>query len=263
MNTWRSVLCTAVIGGLALSAAGQNSAPQRQPADNPPPPANAPQRDNAGQPRAPRAMTALSPEKAKAAWELQAGGVARRLGLDADRSKALVKAYAQARETHTTAFDKLRQEAMERMREGGDQNRGADMMQAMDKLNADSRAELEKSLSATLSPDQTTKALASLGTFNRQWDTIVDNLASLGLDDPNQQKALEAVEQYIIDSAAARGNDREAMRTAMQEARTKLLDSMKPLLTEEQFTKFEASIAPGGRMGAPGGRGGNRGGGGS
>lgn len=265
MKTWRSLLCTAVIGGLAFSASGQN-APQKQPANNPPPAeAPAPGNGPGGGPRAPRGMTPLAPEKAKAAWELQATGVAKRLGLDAEKTTAVVKAYTSARESQGAGFDKLRQEAMDRARDGGGdpQNRGADMMQAMDELNTAERAKLEKALQATLTPEQTTKALASLGTFNRQWDTIVDNLASLGLEPAKQQAALEAVEQYMIDTAAARGGgDREAMRAAVQEARAKVLAALKPVLSDDQYAKFEATLAPGGRMGG-GGRGGNRGGGGN
>src|SRR5690349_1407188 len=42
----------------------------------------------------------LSAEKAKAAWDLEATGVASRLGLNADQTKALVKAYEDARTSH-------------------------------------------------------------------------------------------------------------------------------------------------------------------
>ncbi|MCC6677097.1 MAG: hypothetical protein IT436_08130 [Phycisphaerales bacterium] len=262
MNTWRSLLCTVIVGGLAFSAAGQNSAPQKQPANNPPPAADTPQPGNAGGPRGPRAMTTLSPEKAKAAWELQASGVAKHLGLDADKTKSLTKAYIEARESHTAASDKLRQEAMEKMRDAGNDPqaaRGADMMKAMEDLNTAERAKFEKALAGTLNPDQTTKALASLGSFNRQWDTMVDNFAGFGLEPAKQQEGLQAIEQYVVAAAAARTGDRDTMRTAMQEARTKLLDSMKKILSDEQFAKFEASFAPGGR-GGPGGPGGGRGG---
>lgn len=265
MNMWRSLLCTVVVGGLAFSASGQNSAPQKQPANNPPPadapqPGNGPGRDGAR----PRANANLSPEKAKAAWELQAAGVAKHLGLDAEKSKTLTKAYVEARESHVAASDKLRQEAMEKMRDntGDPQNRGADMMKALEDLNTSERAKFEKAVAGVLTPDQSTKALASLGTFNRQWDTMTDNLASFKLEPAKQQEAFQAVEQYVVAASAARTGDREAMRTAMQDARTKLLDSLKTVLSEEQFAKFEATIAPGGRMGGPGGggRGGNRGG---
>ena len=45
----------------------------------------------------------LSPEKAKAAWELTATGVAKRLGLNEEQTKGVVKAYVDARTSHTAA----------------------------------------------------------------------------------------------------------------------------------------------------------------
>ena len=48
-----------------------------------------------------------------------------------------------------------------------------------------------------------------------------------------------------------RDGDREAMRTAMQDARQKLLDTMKGILTEEQFGKFQATVGSRGMGGPP------------
>lgn len=224
----------------------------------------------------------MPPEKAKAAWSLQATGVAKRVGADDAQIKAVVLAYTEARESQGVASDKMRKEMAEKAaknRESGDDAGGpggpggrggfnAESMKAMEDMNAKERDKLKKALAATLSQDQTTKALASLGTFNRQWDGMADILAGFGLDAKKQQDALNATEDFVVAQAKARagaaggGGDPEAMRTAMQETRQKLMDSMKKILSEDQMGKFEGSMRGGRGPGGPGGGPDRRGGGG-
>jgi len=221
----------------------------------------------------------LSPEQAKAAWELQASTVAKRVGAKDDQVKSVVKAYIEARESHNAASEKMRRDMMEKAREaggadpaagGGGGARGAmgEMQKAMEALNTAERAKLQKALAGILSVDQAAKANASLGTFNRQWDTMVDTIAGFKLESAKQTKALSAIEDFVVASTKARTlEDREASRDATQDARDTLQDTLDATLTEEQLAKFRGSMGGGRGMGGPGGGGGqggrpNRGGGG-
>src|SRR5436190_20556254 len=104
MLNMKVLVCGMAIGStslIAVARTGDNPAP-KQPADKKPE-AQAP-RGGPGM----RGAEPLSPEKAKAAWDLEATSVATRLGLSADQSKSLVTAYEGARKTQTEAADKLR-----------------------------------------------------------------------------------------------------------------------------------------------------------
>jgi hypothetical protein len=205
----------------------------------------------------------MSPEKAKAAWEVEATGVAKRLSLSDDQTKAVVKAYTDARESQKVASEKQRKEMMEKMKEGGAGGAG-EMMKAMEESNKAERTKLETALTAAkLSSDQTSKAVASLGAFNMAWDAMADTLSGFNLEGAKKQDALNAVEDFVVAGSKARTaspEDREAQRTAMNDARTKLMDAMKKQLTDDQMKKFEGSVrGPGGRGGPGGGRGEGRG----
>lgn len=270
MQTLKVLICCAAIGSMGLAASAQPPAGQPPAGGRP----GAGGGGGGGQPR----PAALAPEKAKAAWELEATGVAKRLGLSDDQAKAVVKAYAEARESHNAAAEKLRKEAADKRakdagNDGSDGNtpgggRGAEQRKAMEDMNAAERAKLHRALSGTLSADQTTKAVASLGTFNPIWDRMVDVLAGLHLEGAKQQDSLNAVEDFIVAQTKAiqsgAGGDREAAQAARQEARQKLVDSLKKTLSEEQINKIEEALrAGGGRGGRPGGgAGGGDGGGG-
>jgi Spy/CpxP family protein refolding chaperone len=255
---------------LALGAAACTAAAQETPRPPGPPGERPGPGGPPGEGRGGFARQQLSPEKAKAAWELQATGVSTHAGLDADKTKAVVKAYVEARTSHNEESDKIRKE-MEKLRdEGGGPGAGGfgPLVEKLEDLNKSERAKLEKSLGSSLSPEQATRVTASLGTFNRNWDNMVDTVAGFKLEDAKQTDALNAMEEFVIAQAKARasaGDDRDALRTAMQESRQKLLDSMKKVLSEEQLEKFEASLGRGrgpGGPGGPGGRGGRGGGGG-
>lgn len=261
MHTLRWMVCGVAIGSMGLTAAAQDAPPK-------------PERPAVRQPRPeepPRAgpREQMPPEKAKAAWALEATGVSKRVGASDDQAKAVVKVYTEARESQAMAADKMRQEQREKARQGGGDDGGGragpgnEGMKAMEEMNAKEREKLQKSLGATLSADQTTKAMASLGTFNRQWDQMADAIAGFGLEGAKQQEALNAIEDFVIaqgkirPGAGAGGGDREAVRSAMQESRQKLNETLKKALSAEQFAKFEETTR-GGR--GPGGPGGPRGG---
>jgi hypothetical protein len=265
MRTLRVIVTSATLAIGATGAIGQNQPPATpapagdRPAQPPQPSGDRPERGERGQ------RNALSPEKAKAAWEVQATGVSKRLSLSEDQTKAVVKAYVEARESHGKASQKARDEALQKMRDNEGEDRQAqlaEMTKVMEDVNKAEREKLQKALSSSITADQATKATASLGTFNRQWDGMADAIAGFKLEAAKQQTALESVEDYVVSMAKIRpmdpNADREANRTAMQDARTKLTDAVKKVLSEEQMKKFEETIRMPGRGGGPGGGGGRR-----
>lgn len=248
----------------SIFAASTSFAALAQPANPPAAPkegekAKAPEGQPAGRPNRPGAgggqgRNALSPEKAKAAWEAQATGVAKRNSLSTDQTKTLVTAYTAARESQQVAAQKLRDDQAAK---GGD--RGPEAMTAREDMNKAEKAKFEKALTG-FKAEEITKVSAGLSTFNRQWDGITNALIDMKLEEVKQQTAFNAVEDYIVTQSqfmARIGDpdiDQAAMRTAMQENRTKLTDAFAKVLTPEQAKTIEESIGRGGR--GPGGRGG-------
>jgi hypothetical protein len=268
MQQWKVVLSSLMVGAFGAVCVAQD-APAKDSKDKQPPARERPARD--GQPRGERpgggqGRGQLSPEKAKAAWDLEAKGVAKRAGLTDAQTSTLVKAYEEARASQNEAFDKARKEMQDKAKENGDeggggrQRMGPEVMQKLNEVNAAERTKFEKALGDSIPSDKKSAVLASLGTFNRQWDNMTDAIMGFNLEPAKQQEAQNAIEDYILVVGKARSaaGDQEAMREAMQkgqEARQKLSETMKKLLSEEQFGKFEAAMGPGGRGRGPGGGG--------
>ncbi|MBC7773651.1 MAG: hypothetical protein H7210_14245 [Pyrinomonadaceae bacterium] len=272
MRALKVLACCVVVGGMSMTVLGQ----EKGPGGDRPARLERPARPDGGPgPREP-----LSAEQSKAAWELQATGVAKRLSLKDEQVKAVVKAYSDARTSHQTASDKLRDELISKLSEGNKDEKkdnkdakpdgekrpggrgagfGAADMKAMEDMNKAEREKLEKALASTLSTEQTAKAVASLGTFNRQWDNLTNAIVGFKLEAAKQQTALDALENFVVAQGKTRAiaaeGDREATRTAMQEARQKLSESLKTVLSEDQAKTFEESMRGGGMRG-PGGPGG-------
>ncbi|MBS0189596.1 MAG: hypothetical protein U0573_09195 [Phycisphaerales bacterium] len=284
----------ALVSGVAVLFLAMGAQAQDQkPADQAPPAMpgdGAPQRGPGGPGMGGGMMGGrpLSAEKAKAAWELEAKGVAHRLGLTADQTKSLTAAYLAARESQQSATEKIRQEAMQKAQEnGGGFESMREMMKQVEETTTAERAKFKQAISGSLSSEQADKAVASLGTFSRQWDRIVDVFGGFKLEGDKQQQGLNAIEDYSVAMAAAQAKAqaaipqgppnrqapaeggapgaagteaRDAMRNASQEGRKKLTEALQPMLSKEQMTKIEETIG-GGRMGEGGGRGGRRNGG--
>ena len=276
MRLVNALVCCVAIGSVSCQALAQEAGrPPRQGQGNRQP-------GGEGGRQAPR--EAMSPEAAKSAWAIQATAVAKRLGFDATQTDMLVKAYADARESQRAAADAVRKQAREQMQErrgqpggeggrppegggpeGGERprrERGAagGAMQAMEEANKVEREKFVKALGdAGLGSEETRKAVASLGLFSPVWDGMANAIAGFNLDEAKQQQALEAVETFVVTSAGVRGGapeDREKARETMTAARTKLNDTLKGVLSEDQMKKFEQLTARGmGGMGGAGGRG--------
>lgn len=251
MRLLKLIVPCLALATVASSAVAQGQPPRREGGGGGQPPTG--ERPQRGQgPGGPGGgAAALSPEKAKAAWELQAQGVSKRLGFSEEQTKAVVKAYAEARESHNKATQKLREEMREKMQDEDADRRAlmTENQKAAQELMKSERSKLETAIVAATSAEQATKAITSLGTFNRQWDLMASTIAGFNLDAAKQQPALDAIETFVVAQSAnirqGPDADREAMRTANQEARQKLTDALAKVLSEEQVKAFDEATRAG------------------
>lgn len=253
---------------IASAAIGFAVAPVLAQQDSPPP-----GRGGAAAGGAPRGNMPqqMSPEQLKAVYEAQVNHVGKAAGLGADQHSKLVTAYLAARDSQTKAVEAARTKIQEERRaaaaEGGEGGRGRggagaaeEMQRALEAVNTSEREKFQKSISEFLDADQTKKVIGSLGNFDRQWDQLTNAVVTLKLDGDKQDQAMTSTLVYTTTVLKARENtDREAQREATVEARRKMMDDMRALLTEEQFGQFQRATGGAGRgQGAPGagGRGG-------
>ncbi|MBX3388710.1 MAG: hypothetical protein KF691_04570 [Phycisphaeraceae bacterium] len=278
MKYGRMVVCGIAASVLSMGALAQDQKPEQGPGQRGPgqrgPGEGGPRQGGGGM--GGMGARQLSPERAAAAWNAEATGVASRVGLNAEQTKATVAAYVAARESQRAIGDKTREEMMQKARdEGPNPEMMRDMMKKIEEVNASEREKLQQALTTAIGADATAKVMPSLGLFSRQWDSVVDVFSTFKLESAANQTGLNAIEEYAISNAAAQAKmremqanrdaeggqpDREGMRAAAQEGRQKLIDAMKPILNKEQLTKLEEAM-PGAGRGGPGG--GRRGGGGS
>ena len=284
-----SLLVTSLIAALALPALAQEA--QKPQSPDKPAQGDRPQRprNQDGQPGGGggggggrQGGPQLSAERAAAAWKLQAEGVAKRFDLDPTSTNTLVDAYVTQRKGNQAESDKLREDMRKEMENdsGGDRREAMrKMMTKQDEQQKASREALRTSIAGVLKGDQLDKAMKSLGAFNRQWDQAVDSVAFFKLDAAKQQKALEALEDYVVTGGEIMAKARamfeigdmsggQKLREEADKARQQCIDAVKPMLTQEQAIKFEEALprgmggmrGPGGFGGGPGGGGGPRGG---
>lgn len=221
-------------------------------------------------------MPQASPEQLKAAYEAQAKYVSKTAGFSDEETEKVVMTYLDSRASQTKALDDMRAKLQDQMRQGGGGNQGAggegngpdrrgamqeEMQKAMVELNKTEKAKLQGALNGFLKPEQTAKVIDSLGSFDRQWDTITVAIDGLKLDADKQTQAMGISTEYSAALAKARDiEDQQARRDANSEARKKMNDEMKKILSEEQFTQFQRTAGGGGRgQGGPGGAGGGGG----
>ena len=181
----------------------------------------------------------LAPEKAEAAWKLEAECVAKALSLSEEKTGGLVAAYKAARKSY--------QEGVEKLTAAQGDDRTA-LFMAFRELQDTERGKLEVALKGILEETQVAQAIASLGTFNRGWDRYVDILAGLELGDENLSKALALVNQYVIDSdksmrEALAKQDMESLRETRRAEKEKLDTALATVLSEEQKTKWGEATA--------------------
>jgi hypothetical protein len=175
-------------------------------------------------------------EKNEKAWEMEAKTVAQGIGLAAEPSKKLLDAYKAARESHIAAL-------REAMGQGGRPEPGKRM-----EVNKAEAAKFETALKGVLKPEEVTKAMASLGTFNSRWDRMVTVLDGMNLEEKPKTEAMKLVEQHVVESgkamqAAAASNDFQSIREKSMQLREKLDADLAKVLSAEQMTKWKEETA--------------------
>ncbi len=189
----------------------------------------------------------LSPEKAEAAWNHEADSASIVAKIDKEEAAKVREAYVTARKSQQAAMSELRSTA----------ERGPGMFQAFRELNGKEAAKLSEALGSFLSEEQTTQAMASLGTFSGAWDRYVDVLAGFEFEGKGLYPALLLLQTYAIDSdkalrEAMANQDFQSMRSSRTELKAKLDSSLADLLSEEQLGEWKEKTQFRGR----GGRGG-------
>ena len=183
----------------------------------------------------------LAPEKAEAAWQLEAGCVADELKLSEENTKKLVDAYKGARKSYQESVQELYEQ-----QQGGDRS---SRYEAYRKLREDERGKLGNALKGILEDKQVTQAMESLGTFARSWDRYVDILVGFELGDKKLAKAVALVNQFVVDSdkamrEAMANQDWESMREKRRALKEKLDTALAAVLTEDQQGKWSEATAP-------------------
>lgn len=201
----------------------------------------------------------MSPEEQAKVWTIQAEGVAQELGLADDLKVKVVEAYKASRTKQGEALRAAMQD---------EANRGPGGLAKAQELNNTEREALKATLAGILTAEQADKAIATLGTFSRQWDSVVNALVGLGVDAEKQAKALPLLAAYATDvdammKKAMEAGDFAAVREGRQERKTKLDTDLGAILSAEELAKWkEATAMRGGGFGGGGGQGGGRRGGG-
>lgn len=253
------IVLAAAVGSATLPAAGQEGQPGRG------------QRGQFGR------QAGLSGEDQKAAWELQAKGVATGMKLDEAVTTKLVEIYLSVREGHGKALQGYMQTIREQMRErgggaggdrpqrrggGGEGDRpqrrgggdrpafGSEARERINEITVEQREVLKKKLSEIIEGDQLDRSVRILGIFDRQWDRMVHTLAGFDLGDEQTLIALWPLEDYVVAVHEARSPDadREAAAQATREAREKLLEAFSDILSTDELNQFRRSLG-GGRGG--------------
>lgn len=189
------------------------------------------------------------------AWELQAKTVAKELALSDDQTGKLADAYKAARNSHLAAVASLR---------GQQTGGGRGDMRAFQAANEAERAKFESAIKAFLNEEQTAKALASLGTFNRRWDAMVIVLAEMKLEEKANEEAMKLVAGHVAEASKAmlearESGNMEAARETNRKLREQLDAGLGKILNAEQMAKWNEATAMRagdrrGGAGRPGGR---------
>ncbi|MBI1785256.1 hypothetical protein HYR69_08940 [Candidatus Sumerlaeota bacterium] len=189
----------------------------------------------------------LAPEKQEAAWTMEAKCVADDLKLPADSAAKMADAYKSSRKNFQEASRKMMQDAQ------GDR---MSAMQGMLDLRTSETLRLQNVLKGCLNEEQAKSAMASLGSFNPQWDLMVDALADFKLDEKKGAEALKRVKTYVEGAAKAQNDamdtmDFQSLREEIGKLKQKLDEDLSAILSPDQVTEWKTKAAAGRRRRGP------------
>ena len=190
------------------------------------------------------------PENNEKACAIEATAVAQSLALSPELTTKLADAYKAARASLMAA----RQASMK-------PGERPDMAK-MREITVAEKTKFETAVKAFLNPEQTTKAVAMLGSGGRHLDPMAMALDGMNLDEKAKPAAWKLVFDYVVASdsamqAAAASNDMQSVREKMNQLKEKLDNDMAKVLSADQLAKWKEATARGGGMrGGPHGPGG-------
>ena len=130
-------------------------------------------------------------------------------------------------------------------RGGREADRGAMaevIREKMQATNESHRNELTTQLANHLEGDTLEEATLLLGAFDQSWDRMVTTVAEFNLDEPTALTVLWSIQDYMKAIHTARdenGDDRDAMRETIAEAREELKTNLQGILNEEQLQQLD------------------------
>lgn len=166
-------------------------------------------------------------------WGVQAKTIAQQLGLSAEQTEKLTQAYADARRgLQTATAEKF-----------GQRGGGRPDFAAMREVSQTEKAKFETAVKAFLSPENVSKVMATLGSFNRRWDMMTAALGQMGLSEEINSKALALVADYVAETGSvtegAAAGDFQALREKMQPMKDKLDGELAKILAPDQLEKWK------------------------
>jgi hypothetical protein len=192
------------------------------------------------------------PEQAKQAWELEVKHLAATIGMNSQQTAEVTKAYSEARDAHAKGLRELTEKFRPQRGEDGQYDPAAqrtqaeEMRKAFETLNTTQRENLKAALTKALTAEQVEKAVPPLTAFNPNWDAAVITIQGFNLDAGKNTQSMDALLKYVTTIGKAMGSEnRDALRTANQTARRELSETMKPLLSEEQYGQLQRALAGG------------------
>jgi len=183
--------------------------------------------------------TKLPPDRQEAAWTVEVLTLAKELKLTDEQTAKVAIAYKYHRKTFQEAVLKS---------VGKNPNDRTAAIQEITDLRYREVSEFELFLKSVLAEAEVKTAIASLGTFNGQWDNMVDVILGFKLDEQKQDDAMRLIKPYIEASSkaqdkAAEDMDIEALRSQMQKLKQKLEADLAPILSPAQMDEWKVKTA--------------------
>ncbi|MCC6487756.1 MAG: hypothetical protein IT364_09670 [Candidatus Hydrogenedentes bacterium] len=186
----------------------------------------------------------------EAIWKQQVEDTTDRLGITGDDKSELSALYLAKRKVLQEQLDALD------FRSPNSQNTYEDYR----KLVETERDKFNAALTQVLDKEQALAVAGSLGSFSRQWDSLLAEWGALDLDPEKSKEGRRMIAAYIADWANLRGTspangDADSLRDEMDLLKVSLDLSLATLLTDEQQTEWQRRTQSGGqRLRAPGRR---------
>lgn len=164
-------------------------------------------------------------------WNFQVQSATKDFNLSQDKLKKLQELYVTTRKNQREAIKKLPEE----------KDKQKSRLAALE-VNQREKSNLESQLKNILTEEQIAQVLPLLGSFNPRYDSYVELIMSLNLDEEKNSAAMKLIGEYIINYDKARqqadlSGERFSARVS-SELKSKLDNGLQNILTSEQYSKW-------------------------